>query len=251
MLATIRLFALALVLALAGRSGDVCPNAVIDKSGQAKQLSWKSGFRRIAAEKFCTEHELTSLETNGPLAVVWQGAGILETKIRGRLLISFCCYEDVATQSANLQTGGGVPNTLATFVHMGRRKDDDDYPDMIEPAAKIQQSRFIGKLWDGSQYVSVDLELRASASHPHFQQSVFEFSITDQSSETVQAEWDLVQEISRKIKPFYTETPGLGYRRKTYVFFGKEQPAPRSGMITLRTASGKFLGRFAAEGFTP
>ena len=53
------------------------------------------------------------------------------------------------------------------------------------------------------------------------------------------------------MKPFSTETPGTGYHLTTYVFFAKEQPTPRTGVVTLRTAAGKLLGRFAVEGFTP
>lgn len=185
------------------------------------------------------------------MPVAWRAAGVLDAKISGGFVTAFCCSEEVELRKDSLQYDEPTRKNMETFVHVGLRGDNDDYPDLIEPDAKIKQSLFAGRLWDGSRYLKVDIELRASASHPHFGQSVFEFVIADQSPEPLRVEWDLLQEMSRKMKPFSTETPGTGYHLTTYVFFAKEQPTPRTGVVTLRTAAGKLLGRFAVEGFTP
>lgn len=251
MLAAVRFPVLALVFVASGRCSDVCPHAAVEKSGGADDLTWTSSVRRISAEKFCTEHHVTNLRADRPMPVAWPAAGVLEAKIGGDFVIAFCCSEDVAIQRGSLQYDGPAQKSIETHVHVGLLEENDDYPDLIEPDAKIKQFRFAGRLWDGTQFVKVDLELRVSASYPHFKQSVFEFAIADQSPERLQVDWNLLQEMKGKMKPFFTETPGAGYHRSTWVFFGKERPTPRNGVVTLRTAAGKLLGRFVAEGFTP
>jgi hypothetical protein len=139
---------------------------------------------------------------------------------------------------------------MPTKVHTPRIDDKEEYPDLIEDDARSLKTSFIGNLWDGSTYVDVDIEVRAAASHPHFNQSVFQFVLIDHSSTPISIEWELVAKMSKTNEPYTANNPeGGSDRRQTVVFFGKAQPTPAEGVIELKTPTGKLLGRFIAAGF--
>jgi hypothetical protein len=75
--------------------------------------------------------------------------------------------------------------------------------------------------------------------------------VTDQSSEPVTVEWDIVEKLSTTFKPFFTATPkSRSYRQTTYVFFASVQPAPSQSVLVVRTDAGKPLGRFVVSSFS-
>jgi hypothetical protein len=239
---------LALWTTLAWSEG-VCPKPVDDQSGADTEISWASGMQRIGAEKICMRQQVSNLNDAAPLPIVWPAAGILAAAISGPFERSFCCAEGQELQKEDLKYGASS-KVLNTTVHTGTTDTNDDYPDLIEGDARTKRTAFAGKLWDGSRYVTVNVELRASASHPHFNQSVFQFVIIDQSSEALSFEWNLVEKLIKTIQPYVTGSPeGGGHRQTTYVFFGKEQPAPAGGVVEIKTSSGTLLGRFDADGF--
>ena len=146
---------------------------------------------------------------------------------------------------------GEPQKAVEALVQTGAPDDDEDYPDLIEDDAKTRRSSFVGDLWDGAQYVHVDIEFLASASYAHLNQSVFQFVIVDRSSQPVIAEWNLLAEMSKTMQPYYSRTPESGRRQQVYVFFAKRRPSPAPGNVLVKTAGGKFLARFAAAGFIP
>ena len=142
--------------------------------------------------------------------------------------------------------------SIETAIDAGvEDQDNDDYPDLIEDDARTMRSSFIGKLWDGSKFLDVDVELRAAASHPHLSQSVFQFILIDRSPQRLTLNWDLPVSLAKTMEPYYTGG-GEGVRHQDiYVFFGKKRPAPARGVVEVRTSGGKVLARFTAFGFVP
>lgn len=228
---------------------SVCPKPGDEQSGANAEISWTSGIQRVRPERFCLRQQVTSIDDATPVPVVWPAAGILSAAIGGPFTRSFCCDEVHELQKEVLKYGASS-KTLNTTVYTGTPDMDDDYPDLIESDARTQRTALAGKLWDGSKYVTVNIELRASASHPHFNQSIFQFVIIDQSSEALSLEWNLVETLSKTIEPYVSGNPEGGqHRQTTYVFFGKEKPAPACGILEIRTSAGKSLGRFVVDGF--
>lgn len=241
----------AVVFSAALGYAELCPKAVMKQSGELPDVSWASGAQPSGKGKACTQQQVTSLSPTQPMPVHWPAAGILEAKIGGRFVSSACCADEVKTQKAVLRYGLETSKTLETFLEVGSSAESDDYPDLIEPDAKMKLTSFTGSVWDGAKFVRIDLELKASASHPHFNQSVFEFVIADRSSEPLVVEWDLVETMNREAKSFVTNNPeGTPYRLSNFVFFAKERPAPQRGEVKVKNGGGKLLGRFAADGFT-
>jgi len=246
----IRSVALALFCVLCCRADDVCSKANVEKSGKAAEISWSSGTARVSSEKICTRQQLASADSGEPLAVAWPETGVVSARVRGTFTISFCCAEDLEEKTATLRYGP-ANKSLDTVLQAAEEDDDDgEYPDLIEEDAKSIRTSFTGDLWNGSRYVRVDIELRAAASHPHFNQSVFQYTVIDQSSEPVTVEWSLPAELSKTHEGYVSGPPeGSKARQLTQVFFGKEQPGPAHGTVDLKTADGKLLGRFTARGF--
>ena len=229
---------------------DVCAQAVTQNSGTARDLSWSSSKQQLEPDKICTQHTITSSKPGRPLPVAWPEAGVLETNITGRLVAAFCCSENVAARTEPLRYGAPA-KTVQTSVLVGEIEPSEEYPDLIEEDAKSMRSTFTGDLWDGGKYVRLDLELRVAAANPHLEQSVLQFVVTDQSSEPVVVDWDLVGKLSKTLNPFFTETPkDRNYRQSTYVFFAGERPAPARSVVVVKTATGRLLGRFMVNGFT-
>ena len=67
----------------------------------------------------------------------WRAAGVLDAKISGGFVTAFCCSEEVELRKDSLQYDEPTRKNMETFVHVGLRGDNDDYPDLIEPDAKI------------------------------------------------------------------------------------------------------------------
>jgi hypothetical protein len=228
----------------------VCPDSTVEKSGSAGDISWASSVRRISPDLVCTQQQITSSKLDGPVQVDWPAAGILTVQITGQFVSSFCCSEKVQLQKAPL-TYGLSGTTVEALAHIEFGEPDDDYPDLIEPGAQVKRSSFQGRVWDGSKYIDLDVEFSAAASYPHFQQSLFQFIVTDQSSEPLVVEWDLLQRMNRIMRPYFAENPKESKQRQsTYVFFAKVHPSPAHGVVEVRTSGGKLLGRFAVDGFT-
>jgi len=247
----IRGAALAIFCVFWCRADDVCPKAAIGKSGTATEMSWTSGTGRVSPEKICTRQQLTSANAGEPLAVAWPETGIVSARIKGTFTISFCCAEGLEEKTETLRYG--PDNKPLDTVLQAAEEDDDDgeYPDFSEEDAKSIRTSFTGELWNGSRYVKVDLALGAAASHPYRNQSVFQFTVMDQSSEPVTVEWSLPTEMSKTRQGSYVPVLLEGKARlATQVFNGKDQPAPARGTVDLKTADGKLLGRFTARGFT-
>ena len=249
--AALRILSFVVFAAAAAHAGDVCPEATMQRSGSDAGVSWKSGTRSLGAGKFCTRHEVTIATAESPLPVEWPSAGILSVNISGTLALSFCCTETVKSQSAPLRYGASG-KSLDSIVQLDAASQDEDYPDLIEEDAKTSQTSFLGRVWDGGKWIDISVELRSAASHPHFNQSVFQFTINDASSEAINVEWSLVTEMSKTTQPYFSG-PGEGSktRQGTYVFFGKQLPSPAQGVVELKNAGGQLLGRFSAAGFTP
>ncbi len=203
---------------------------------------------RINPEKICTRQRLTN-STQKAFTVSWPAARIASAQVGSQFTSSFCCTEEMEEKEAPL-TLGDTDQTAPTKVHAGELEQDDEYPDLVEADAKTLRTSFVGKLWDGSAFINVDVEFRAAASHPHFNQSVFQFVIIDQSEQALSIDWDLVGKMSKTMEPYVAGSPDGGKsHRQTIVFFGKEKPAPVEGVVVLKTSTGKLLGRLIAPGF--
>ena len=241
--------AILMCCALLGYSDDACPAAVVRESAEAPGLSWTSGKGPAGGDRICTRQQVTSTKADVPLALMWPAAGILSAQIGAHFASSLCCFERTAVKESTLQYGTPA-RSIETHVHRGTEVESDEYPDLIEDDARTERSSFIGRLWDSSKFVDVDIEFRASASYAHLNQSVFQFVIIDRSPQPITAEWDLPANMSKTMQPYYTRTPG-GYRQDIYVFFAKKRPSPAHGVVAVKTAGGNLLGRFRADGFTP
>ena len=163
-------------------------------------------------------------------------------------MAAFCCFEKVHAGNRSL-TYGSPPRTVPARAYAGHFEDEGEYGDLIEPDAKIRQVSLAGRVWNGERFIQLDLDLRASASNAHYKESMYQFVITDQSSEPLAVEWDLMTRIKPE-RSFFKESPkGQAFRQSTYVFYTDGRPAPAQGVIQVRTADGKSLGHFAADGF--
>jgi hypothetical protein len=237
-----------LIVVTVAYCADVCPQAEGLTSGGAGDVSWAIGRQQMQSDRVCTRHTVTAAAAGAPLSVAWRKSGVLAVDISGRFVVSFCCAERVETQTDVLRYGAG--RTMRASALEAENDDSADYPDLIEEDARVLRTALVGEVWDGSKYVKLDLELRAAASHPHVNQSVLEFVVTDQSSEPVTTEWDIVQKLGAKVKPFFSATPkNRGYRQTTYVFFSSERPAPAQSEVLVKNDAGKVLGRFAINAF--
>jgi hypothetical protein len=247
-----RLATLAVVCAGACFPEDLCPKANTGKSGTSGNLAWASGTGPAAGGRICVKQQVTTSETNTPTAVAWPVGGILSAIVSGRFVGSFCCSEGIDLQKAVLKydAAGSAMQAVDTEVNAVIFDPGEDYPDLIEDDAKTKRSAYAGNVWDGSKFIKLDIELRASASYPHFNQSVFQFVIIDQSPEPVTIEWNLLIDMGKTMQSYFTGTPeGSKYRQSTYVFFGKQRPSPAHGIVEVKSSGGKVLGRFSADGF--
>ena len=229
---------------------DACPRASLTDSAKTADLSWTTGTGRSGTDRICTRHQISRTAADSPLAMAWQEAGVLSAQIGPGFVSSFCCFEAAEVEKSTLRYGD-PPKSLEARVQSGAADDDDNYPDLIEDDAKSRRSSFIGKLWDGTQYINVDIEFLASASYAHLNQSVFQFIIVDRSSQPVIAEWNLLAEMRKTMQPYYSRTSEGGRRQAVYVFFARQRPSPMQGNVTVKTGGGKLLGRFIAAGFMP
>jgi hypothetical protein len=229
-------------------AGNVCPAGTIENSGTLNGVSWSTGSQKVVAGKICIENTVNV--GSRPAKVSWPAAGILEAEVSETLVSAFCCADRVEPRGASLQVGSPARN-IAAKVLRPHEELDKDYPDLIEPDAKIRRYSYRGRLWDGGSSIDVDLEFRAAASRPYFRQSLFEFVITDQSSEPLVIEWDLIAGIAHPDRNYFTENPpGSATRQKSYVFHTSGRPAPAEGIAVVKRADGKVLARFSVAGFT-
>ena len=231
-------------------SDDACPKASMAASNGTPELSWTSGTGRIGADRICTRLAMSRQNADAPLPVAWPAAGIISAEIGARFTSSFCCFESATTEMSTLHYGNGL-GSVETHVHSGVEAEGDEYPDLIEDDARTKRSSFVGKLWDGSKFLDVDVEFRASASYAHLNQSVFQFVTIDRSSQPVVLEWNLLKDLSKTMQPYYSRGAEGAARQEIYVFFAKKRPSPAEGIVELKTAGGKLLGRFGADGFLP
>ena len=238
---------------LAGSAGGiaagVCPEASVEKAGSAEGVSWTSGSRRIAARKICIERTVSTPAATSATEVSWPAAGILSVRISGKFTSSFCCADRVTLRKSPLLAGSPA-RPVPALALVSHEELDGDYPDLMEPDAKVRRYSFTGRVWDGVRYVDIDLEFRSSASRPYYKRSLIEFVITDQSSEPLVVDWDLVGQITRSEQSYFTESPkGSPQRQHTRVFHTSEPPVPAKGLAIVKTASGKLLAQFRVDGF--
>lgn len=230
-------------------AADVCPKPAPWRVTDAGELSWATSAGKFG-DKTCTRQQIEIHKPDAPLTLEWPEAGILSASAGGRLTSSFCCFEGSVARKSVLEYGAPAKR-IETSIDEGIENDSDNYPDLIEDDARTMRSAYAGKLWDGTKFVEVDIELRAAASNPHLNQSVFQFVLIDRSPQRLSLNWDLLTNLRRSMEPYYTGSNEGGARQDTYVFFGKQRPAPAGGVVELKTPEGKLLARFRAAGFAP
>jgi hypothetical protein len=245
----VRIFAIAICCASFVRADDACPNSVLGQSADIPDLSWATGVGKFGG-RICTRQRIATKNQDRPLAVEWPGAGIISAEVGGRLTSSFCCFEQSQTKAATLKYGA-PRKEIETRIDSGIENDSEEYPDLIEEDARTMRSSYTGKLWDGSEFVDIDIEFRSAASYPHLNQSVIQFILIDRSPQRLKLSWDLQVNLSKTMAPYYTGGEEGGRWQDIYVFFGKKRPAPARGVVEVRTAEGKPLARFTAAGFMP
>lgn len=243
------MYKLLLLLLAAGTSfaAEVCPPGGEAASGtRLGVLAWNSSHVEVN-KKQCLVNELRN--TSGkPLPVFWVEAGVQRAVVQDRVEVSICCFDGEAEGNAVLGYGSPakeLPVSMRIPAEEGVERHEEGYPDLIEGDARVRTVGIRGTLRAGEESVRVDLILKCSASQ-FAKQFAYQFSITDRSSDEVDVQWNLLNDLRARMTPSVQPIP----KGKTYIFLSGVTPREAEAVVEVKTKSGRLAGRFRFDGFT-
>lgn len=239
---------LCLLAVLAGPmiwGAEVCPpGASFRAGGMPGAVQWSSYRAEPRPGKFCVGNQLRNQSQN-PVEVAWQAAGIERTVLKGDLSIAECCFDGVAAAKATLRAGSQLMEvTMNRAAEEGLAGHEEGYPDLIEEDARIRTVAIRGTLSDSGRDVRIDLVLKCTASQ-FAKQFAYQYSITDRSADPIEVRWDLLDGMRQRLTPSVQAVSG----GKTYLFLADAAPREAEGQIELRTAAGRTVAVFRLGGF--